>query len=196
MDRVALENRINELKAKQDTIEKAWRKRDGNNELLQFFVEVMPKAMEAERCSIFVLDPVNDKVWLHSGTGLKERSVEVPKSSSLVGRVIGDGKAIIENEMEAHVGAHDVVALHTGFSVRNAVCVPVHGVTTQRITGAIQVLNKRGRGVFDGDDQKTLEKLAFLLQMNIENIFLRQELGRLITEMDKQIKMMEKQLGK
>ncbi len=172
----------------------AWKKRAGNKELLQFFVDIIPRALGTERCSIFILDPVNDDVWVQCGTGLSEKAVTVPKSGSLVGQVVSTGQIIIEEDMQSHVGAHDLVAMKTGFITRNAMCVPVHGVTTKRVTGAIQILNKKDGFKFSTFDRTTLEKLAFLLQMNIENIFLRQELSRVSLELKKQIELLEKRL--
>ena len=196
MEDKALHAKLEELKKKQEVIEKAWKKRAGNKELLQFFVEIMPKALDAERCSIFILDPFNDDVWLQCGTGLSEKSVTVPKSGSLVGQVISKGNAIVEEDMQSHVGTHDIVAMKTGFVTRNAMCVPVHGLTTKRVTGAIQILNKKSERKFTDTDKATLEKLAFLLQMNIENIFLRQELSRVSTQLKQQIESLESRLKK
>lgn len=195
MEPAALQARLADLKAKHETVEKAWRKRDGNMELLQFFVAIMPKALDAERCSIFILDPQSEKVWVQCGTGLAEKTVEVPTSGSLVGRTVSTGKPIIEHDMENHVGPHDHIAVRTGFVTRNALCVPVHGLSTKRVTGAIQILNKRGSMKFGPADITTVEKLAFLLQMNIENIYLRQELSRLLAEMEKQMHILEAQLA-
>ena len=182
------------MKNKQELIEKAWKKRQGNKELLSFFVDIMPKALDAERCSIFILDPLKKDAWIHCGTGLSEKQVSVPLNSSLAGRAIDRGIAIIENDMQEHVGSHDLVAMRTGFVTHNAICVPIFGVTRKRTTGAIQVLNKTIRKRFSESDKNSLEKLAFLLQMNIENIFVRQELGRMLIEMKKQIDFLENKI--
>ncbi len=55
-------------------------------------------------------------------------------------------------------------------------------------------MNKKS-GVFDESDQEILERLAFHLEMNIENIFLRQELAKISVEMDRKIKKLESKLG-
>ena len=193
MDRNLLEKKLDQLRAKQQLMEKAWREA-GNRQLMQFFVDIMPKALDAERCSIFILDPVDEKAWLQSGTGLSEKQLQVPTKNSIVGRVISSGQYVMEDELEDQVGAHDVVAVKTGFVTRNALCVPVHGVTTKKIVGAIQMLNKR-HGMFDDEDRAILERLAFHLEMNIENIFLRQELAKISMEMGQKIKTLEKKLG-
>ena len=193
MDKVLLEQKLNQLRKKQQMMEKAWREA-GNRKLIQFFVDIMPKAVEAERCSIFILDPVDEKAWLQCGTGLNEKQLQVPTKNSIVGRVMSTGEFVIEDDLEDQVGAHDIVAVKTGFVTRNAICVPVHGVTTKKVVGAIQMLNKN-RGNFDDADRVVLEKLAFHLEMNIENIFLRQELAKISVEMGQKIKKLEAKLG-
>ncbi|MDT8382849.1 MAG: GAF domain-containing protein [Gammaproteobacteria bacterium] len=193
MDKALLEQKLNQLRKKQQLMEKAWLEA-GNRKLIQFFVDIMPRALGAERCSIFILDPVDEKAWLQCGTGLGEKQLQVPTKNSIVGRVMSTGQYVIEDDLEDQVGAHDIVAVKTGFVTRNALCVPVHGVTTKKVVGAIQVLNK-GRGNFDDADRETLEKLAFHLEMNIENIFLRQELAKISVEMGQKIKKLESRLG-
>lgn len=193
MDKALLGQKLEQLRKKQQLMEKAWREA-GNRQLLQFFVDIMPKALDAERCSIFILDPVDEKAWLQCGTGLSEKQLQVPTKNSIVGRVMSSGEHVIEDDLEDQVGAHDIVAVKTGFVTRNALCVPVHGVTTKKVVGAIQVLNK-GHGNFDDADRDILERLAFQLEMNIENIFLRQELAKISVEMGQKIKKLEARLG-
>lgn len=193
MDKVILEKKLEQLRKKQQLMEKAWREA-GNRQLLQFFVDIMPKVLGAERVSIFILDPVDVKAWLACGTGLTEKQLQVPTSNSIVGQVIETGKYVQEDDLEDQVGAHDVVAAKTGYVTRSALCVPVNGVTSKKVVGAIQVLNKI-RGDFTDEDRDILERLAFHLEMNIENIYLRQELAKISVEMDQKIKKLEAKLG-
>ena len=193
MDKALLEKKLEQLRSKQQLMEKAWREA-GNRKLLQFFVDIMPKTLGAERCSIFILDPVNEKAWLACGTGLTEKQLQVPTQNSIVGQVLETGTYVQEDDLEEQVGAHDVVAAKTGFITRNALCVPVNGVTSKKVVGAIQILNKL-RGDFTEEDRQILERLAFHLEMNIENIYLRQELAKISVEMDQKIKKLEAKLG-
>lgn len=194
MDRATIENKLLELKEKQKKIDAAWTK-TGNRKLIEFFVELIPKALKVERCSIFILDPVDENVWLQTGTGLKERQIKVPKWSSVVGQVIDSGTYVVEADMENTVGAHDTVDIKTGFISRDTLCVPIKGVTVDKITGAIQVLNKKDVNGYTVEDRDILEKAAFHLQMHVENLFLRQELVKVSSQMDKQIQFLESRLN-
>ena len=196
MKKQNLTEKLNILRTKQKQVDAAWEK-TGNKALIEFFVDIIPKVLDVERCSIFVHDPSEEKVWIQSGTGIGERQIEVPKSSSVVGRVVETGQPVVEYDMLSMVGAHDTEAMRTGFTVKDTLCVPVHGVSVDRITGAIQVLNKKGIDPeYSQEDLKILERLSFHLEMNIENIFLRQELAKISSEMGAKIAELEKRLAK
>lgn len=176
--KIALEKQLDKLKQRKETIDDSWN-RTGNKDLLVFFVEILPKVLDAERCSIFVHDPDTEKVWLQCGTGLAENQVQVPKGNSLVGEVISDGQFQIRQDMDKADGVHRKVDSETGYVTRNAICVPVKNLNDTQVVGAIQVLNKKNHAEFSTDDRIILEKLAYHLQFNIENIFLNQDLVRL-----------------
>lgn len=189
-----LEQQLAALKARQNAIDKAWQK-TGNRPLLQFFVDIIPSAVQADRCSIFIHDPVEESVWLECGTGLKERQITVPKASSMVGNVISTGEAQFRTEMNELVGAHATTDMQTGYVTYDALCVPIKGVTREEITGAIQVLNKKGAGGFIEEDKVVLERLALLLQSNIESLYLRQEMYKVSVKMGKKIFQLQKALN-
>lgn len=193
MPAIDLKQKLQDLRKKQQFIDDAWKKA-GNRELLSFFVELIPKTLGVERCSIFIVDPETDKLWLQCGTGVSEKEIIVPKQNSLVGRAIATGEVQVENDMSSMVGVHDLIAMKTGFSAHNAMVVPVKSVTSDKITGAIQVLNKRGGKTYTDEDRELLEKLAFHVQVNIESLFLRQEMAAISEEMSKKIEMLEKKI--
>jgi len=190
----ALTKKLHELKEKQQQIEMAWRK-TGNREFLEFMVELLPRALSAERCSIFINNPDNNNVWIQCGTGLQEKQISVPKDSSVVGKVIASGEIIMENNLANQVGAHDTVAFKTGFTAKSTICVPVLGAKTQQVAGAIQVLNKlNAESAFTQDDIEVVKKLARHIQVNIENIYQRQEMANIAEEIGKKVSLIEKKL--
>lgn len=192
-----LQKKLNEIRAKQKAVDAKW-KQTGNRAMLDFFVEIIPMALNVDRCSIFVLDPKAANVWLQCGTGLAERSISVRTENSIVGEVISSGKMIIAEDLEERMGAHYEIAMKTGFQPRNTLCVPIIGMTTKKVTGAIQVLNKRSHAaenVYSETDIDILKKLARHIQNHIENIFLRQELSKISHAMSEQIKVLERKLG-
>ncbi|MBF0108141.1 MAG: GAF domain-containing protein [Magnetococcales bacterium] len=172
-----LGQRLKQLVAWQECINKNWHPTQ-NRELLEFFMEILASALDAERCSIFIHDPVSDGVWLKCGTGLEERAIVIPKTGSNVGKVIATGQSISITTEEEKSSFARKVEIVTGFTTRNMLCVPIKSPNRDEIPGAIQLLNKRGTTANEGfteADRIVLEKAARHLGMVIENIYLGQE---------------------
>lgn len=192
-----LHQKLNELRKKQKIIDAKW-KLAGDRQMLSCFTELVPMALNVERCSIFIADPKSDNVWLQCGTGVKERSIKVTTEASIVGETISTGKPVIVEDLEDRMGAHFEVSVKTGFTPRNTLCVPIYGMASKKVAGAIQVLNKKnrqiGKDLYSNDDIEMLEKLAYNIQMTIENLYLRQEFSKVSKAMSQQIKLLEEKL--
>jgi GAF domain-containing protein len=195
METEQITKKLHALKKKQAQILETW-KRASQKDVVQFITEFIPDALKAERCSVFVVDPERSDVWIQSGTELEEKEVTIPlESESIVGDAIRSGVYQQVDDLEEKLGAHVTAAVKTGFIARNALCVPVHNSKNDKVIGAIQLLNKAG-GLFTRSDRKTLERLAEILQVNIEQMYQRQELLNISNEMEETIKKLEHQLIK
>ena len=195
IEKTIIEDKLKRLRAKQKVLDNAWEK-VGDKDLQQLFVDIIPKLLKAERCSIFVLDPKTENVWLHCGTGLGERDVKVPKNQSIVGEVISTGKPQIRTNIANMAGTHEQIDLQTGFTTYNTLCVPIFNTAQNKVVGALQVLNKRGNMTFNEKDTKLLQRFAFHTQMSIENIYLRQEIIKVSESMQRKIRKLENALTK
>ena len=188
-----IQQKLAKLKEKRKFIDDTWAN-TGNRELLKFVVELGTKLFNCERVSIFLLDPDDNSVWLVKGTGLEERSVHVPKSNSLVGQVIHGGRLLTKTNMEHQKGAHEQIDLQTGFISRNAMAAPIFNNSGNRVIGALELLNKRGGGVFDDEDRQYMETVANFIDKHLATLFLRQELVKISREIQIKIKKLEKML--
>jgi GAF domain-containing protein len=146
-----------------------------NRALLDFYIKIMPKVLDAERCSIFIYDPDSMTIWLKGGTKVEERDIEVTgEYDSVVGNVITTGKYRIVSGLDEKSGVHKEMDERTGFKTRNILCIPIRSLDGKKVTGAVQILNKKG-GEFSDEDRTLLEEMAHFLQLTIENIFYNQE---------------------
>ncbi len=166
---------LDQIRLRERLLSRSWSIR-GNKKLLELFVEMIPKALNVERCSIFIHDPGADKVWLQTGTGVDEKQIELDGTDSLVGQVIATGEYMVMEDMNKLEGPHKQVDAQTGFVTRNELCVPIKSLSGQKPNGAILVLNKKQGQFFREEDREFLERVASHLQTAIESIFLRQEL--------------------
>lgn len=156
----------------------------GDDPLLDFYVRVMAKMLDAERCSIFIREPDTGKVWLKCGTALGQRDIVVDIDTSVVGQVVKSGKALFIEGLENKQGPHKAVDARTGFTTRNILCIPVTTLDGKVVAGAVQVLNKQGGAVqFTDEDATILEDSAHFLQLAIETAFVNQLSAGALTRM-------------
>ncbi len=171
------------LKGRLDHVNRTWAA--GNHQaLLGFFVRIIPRLLDAERCAIFIVDPATSRVISKAGTHIREGEIEAPIEGSVVGQVVSSGEAVIENELGDSPGFHHTTDAKTGFHTRSLVCAPIRSVAGTRITGAVQVLNKRAPGIFTPEDGTLVQELADYLSMALENILLNEEILGLSSELD------------
>ena len=96
-----LESHLNRLKARQEALAET-RNDAEDSKLLSFYIRVMAKVTDSERCSIFIYDPKRETVWLKAGTGFEERGIEVPVIESVAGEAILSGETVIVSDVKNH----------------------------------------------------------------------------------------------
>ena len=85
-----ISHRLHDLKLRLEQVNRHWTIHDYES-LLNFYIGIVPRIMDAERCSIFIVEPGTDKIWLKCGTGLKEKEIKPPKEDTIVGSAIASG---------------------------------------------------------------------------------------------------------
>ena len=174
---INVKNTIEGLKP-QDVVQERYWNPEEQKRVLNFYIRILPQLIGAERCNIFILDPKDETVWLKAGTGLTERQLEIPSDSSIAGQVIQSGKSVRMDHLDEKPGVHERTDDATGFTARELLCVPIHGIRTAQVIGALELLSKSGRA-FSEDDQVLLTEAAHTLPPFIENIYLDQQVTTL-----------------
>lgn len=164
---------------------------DDYESLLRFQVKVLPRILEAERCSIFLPDLKTGQAWLQYGTGVGDKQIAAPLHGSIVGEVITTGQGVVENHLDQRPGFHATMASRTGFVTRNMVCVPIRSPLGGQVIGAVQVLNRLGGLSFGDEERGLLEETAQHLAVAMENLFLRNELARLSSQLRSELERQE-----
>jgi transcriptional regulator with GAF, ATPase, and Fis domain len=164
---------------------------DDYRAFMTFYIRILPKLMDVERCTIFIMEIGSNRICSIFGTGLSEKQIEPPLEGSIVGKVIGSGKSCIVNDLRSHPGFHMHMDEQTGFVSRNMICAPIKSISGNSVTGAVEVLNKINDGIFDEDDLKQLEEVAQFLSISIESIVLNQEILRIAGYLNKEVDRLE-----
>ncbi len=187
--------KISRLKAKQKNIEAKWSK-TGNPGLLQFFIDIVPELLNAERCSIFVFNPNADMLWLYCGTDLQEGQIQVPRAGSMVGEALSSGSDKIATGLEEKAGIHEIIDSSTGFTTCNTLSTPIFNTANDQVIGVLQVLNKRGAGSYSADDIALMRRLSGEINRYVESIYKHQEVAEILVKIKKRIKGLENSLAR
>lgn len=164
---------------------------DDYNALVTFYVRVLPKLMQVERCTLFLKESSTDSLVSMYGTELEKNVIEAPLEGSFVGRVLADGKSVIENDLHAKEGYHLQADEQTGFDSRNTLCTPITSVTGNKVLGVIQLLNTLKNEPFTPDNQNELEEIAGYLSISIESILLNKKIIRIAQEFDSEVSALD-----
>jgi signal transduction histidine kinase len=149
--------------------------------VLESVMLVTTATMEVEASSLFLIDEETDELIFHVAYGQeakKIKSMRMKKSEGIVGSVIESGHAEIVNDVTKDPRFFKKIDQKSGFITRSILCVPLK--TTDRLLGAIQVLNKLDGGGFSNQDLILCNAIAGLSAIAIENAMLHKQI--VITE--------------
>ena len=142
----------------------------------------VPRAVGAERCSIFLLDPISGELVLEIPGDA--RQFRMPADCGIVGWVVTHGVGQIVNDVVQDSRWYDAIGRDTDFTTRSILCVPMR--LKERIIGAMQLLNTLDGRPFTDQDMQLLTTLAAQAAIAIENTrlyqSLRQEHERLLAK--------------
>jgi GAF domain-containing protein len=115
------------------------------NSLLNDIKTRAPKVVNAERCSIFILDEQRHELVMAMPGD--QREFRMPADRGIAGWVAMHGIPQIVTDVDQDPRWYDMISREANFVTRSLVCVPMR--MKNRIIGVIQLLNKRDSGSFN-----------------------------------------------
>jgi len=185
-----LHQRLASLRARLEAVSRRWTV-GSYEDLIELFVVLLPRTLDSERATVFVVEPGTERIWSKIGTGLRERQIEAPREESIVGRAVSSGRWIIENRPSPAQGFHRTVDASTGFITRNLVCVPIRSPAGHGVSGAVEVLNRRGGKPFTEGDAALLQRAADYLAIAIEGVLVNQEIRAIGLDLDREVERLK-----
>lgn len=163
--------------------------------LLPMIMEKACKLLNAQRCSLFLVDRVNQELVTSFANGLNE-SIRIPINRGIVGHTATTGT--INNVSNAYSDQRfdKTVDQRTGFRTRNILTVPIYN-NRGEITGVTEIINKHGLREFSEDDIKMISAFNVFCGISLDNARLYStslSLGkklRMFTDMSKTLKNSE-----
>ncbi len=137
-------------------------------ETLQRGLQKVAAFVGAEAASLFLVDETTGELVCEACVGPVDISgLRLPPGQGIVGRVVDQNKATIVNDAHSDPHFAALIDAKTGFSTRSILCAPL-SVRDERL-GAVELINKAGRGLFHPGDRQLLRALGVSAALAISN---------------------------
>ncbi|EHO42469.1 metal dependent phosphohydrolase with GAF sensor [Caldithrix abyssi DSM 13497] len=145
------------------------------DELLLRVMEVTRKQLNAERCTVFLIDFERDELWSKIAMGVQEE-IRFSLDKGIAGHVARTGEILNIKDAYADPRFNPEVDKKTGYRTRNLLTMPMRNKKNE-IIGVFQVLNKK-EGSFTAEDIELLKAISSIAATAIENASLYDELNQ------------------
>jgi HD-GYP domain-containing protein (c-di-GMP phosphodiesterase class II) len=142
------------------------------DKLLELIAEKATELLEAERCTIFVVDRESQILWTQTAVG--ETRFEIPLNTGIAGAVVESGKLINVKNAYEDPRFNEDVDRRTGFHTSSLLAGPMFNQAGE-IIGVCQLLNSRN-GLFEETDEKLLSALSGFVGNALEKAQLYEQL--------------------
>ena len=150
------------------------------NVLLTLIAEETKTAMDADRCTVFLLDKDKNELWSMVALGMDNQEIRFPADSGLAGYVVQTGETVNIADAYNDERFNKDVDSRTGYRTKTILCMPIKN-NNQEIIGAFQVLNKH-EGVFTKGDEDLLIAIGGSASIALENAQLFEQQKELYKE--------------
>ena len=145
--------------------------------VLEAVMKVTTRLLGVEASSLVLIDESTHEMIFHIAHGEQADSIKqvrLAAGEGIVGSVIESGSPAIVNDVSQDSHFLRRVDDTSGFQTRSVLCVPL--ATSDRVWGAIEVLNKREGGAFSERDLAICESIASQAAIAIENARLHSQI--------------------
>lgn len=135
-------------------------------EALIAIAEQSKKLVNAERCSIFLVDHDANILWTRLSNEVGR--IAIGLDSGIAGLTYQSAQAQVINDPYNHPHFLSAIDEKSGYKTRNLITVPIFG-SQQSVIGVIQLLNKRGSDAgFSSDDRHILTFMSNYVSGTLE----------------------------
>jgi adenylate cyclase len=159
------------------------------DQLLQKIVSKTSEVMNADRCTLFLVDRVTGGLWSKVAQGAEMSEIRVPRGMGIAGHVALTGETVNIRDAYQDPRFNPEVDRRTGYHTRTILCMPLRNEKNE-IVGVMQVLNKK-EGVFTEEDEQLLDALGSQTTIALENSRLFEEVRFMKNYNDSILRTME-----
>ncbi len=142
--------------------------------LIQRIVTTASHTLNAERATLFLLDNFTKELWSKVAMGLTRHEIRLPLDRGIAGWSVRHDALVNVPDAYSDDRFDRQMDRHLGYKTRNVIAAPLKNLKGE-ILGALQVINKKGRG-FSGSDEVLFKAFVYQAAVMVENFRLYQRL--------------------
>ena len=135
--------------------------------LLKTVAEEIKKVLDADRCTVFLLDRSSNELVSKIALGMGTQELRFPADKGLGGYVAQSGEIINIKDAYSDARFNQDIDRETGYKTKTILCMPIWNMKHE-ILGVFQVLNKQN-GTFSKEDEDVLIAIGSSAGIAIEN---------------------------
>jgi putative ABC transport system ATP-binding protein len=146
---------------------------------LRAFTRKLGSLLDAERASLFLVDPEREELWLTVAEEANEAVTElrVPAASGIAGHVVRTAETVRVADAYADARFNPEMDRRTGFQTRTIMAVPLLDARGE-VFAVAQLLNRRDGRPFDDDDERRFKEFLGPIAVMLETWWRMTRLGR------------------
>ena len=135
-------------------------------ELLTLITKQVTSCLQAERCSIFLLDFEQNEIWSKVATGTDD-IIRFPRGSGIAGVTIETGRPVLVTDAYSDPRFNRNVDAETGFKTHDLLSIPLINLDG-KVIGCFEVINSKKNEGFSDDDIEFLKAFGSYATIAIE----------------------------
>lgn len=168
---ISLKNRADELTCIYEITQSIYFTFDVD-EFLMRILHAVKDVLKAERCSFVILDETGKGVRHFVSTTGEHHAVDLSKG--MIAHVLENGDPLLVYNIEEDSKIMNSETRSAHYGTKSFICVPMK--IRERVTGVLNVTDKRRGEVFDSFDLKVLSAIANHVAETFENLLLQKKL--------------------
>src|SRR5713226_2686066 len=146
--------------------------------LLKLIVNAAARVVDADRCSLFLVDRERGELWSKVAQGVTMKEIRFPMGRGIAGAVAQTNTPVNIPDAYADPRFNQNVDKQTGYKTRSILCVPMRSVEGE-VVGVLQALNKLDGNPFNPEDEELLFALGGQAAAAVNNAMLHNEIEQL-----------------
>jgi HD-GYP domain-containing protein (c-di-GMP phosphodiesterase class II) len=172
-----LETRLRKLGGILESAQALTTERDFDK-LLALIVQSAARVVDADRCSLFLVDRETNELWSKVAQGVGTKEIRFPIGKGIAGAVAQTAELINIPDAYADERFNPAFDKQTGYHTKAILCAPMRSLDGE-VVGVLQALNKLDGSSFSAEDEELILALGGQAAAAVNNALLHQEIERL-----------------